>query len=93
MVSGDNDSWIFTRPYNRQFQRTNEIFPIPVSLQRKDGFDADDENAENGDVPSEDAITGKEEQLDELQSNQKNLFLIIFQVRANLSHVTEGGVQ
>lgn len=47
--------------------------------KRKDGFDAEDENMDAGDIPSEDAITGKEEQLDDLQSNQKNLFLIIFQ--------------
>lgn len=39
-----------------------------------------DENFDQQEIPTEDSILTKEEQLDELQSSQKNLFLIIFQV-------------
>lgn len=46
--------------------------------KRKDGFDMD-ENFDQQEIPTEDSILAKEEQLDELQSSQKNLFLIIFQ--------------
>ena len=52
--------------------------PIVSSLQRRDGLDLDDDDL---DVPSEEMLERMEEKLEAAQSEQKNLFLIIFQVR------------
>ena len=49
--------------------------------QKKNGYDDDDEYRQ--DVPTEAAIESEEDKLKELQSSQKNLFLIIFQVKIN----------
>ncbi len=47
----------------------------------------DEEDDEDEDVPNEEMIERMEDRLDAAQSEQKNLFLIIFQVAPILKHI------
>ena len=80
-------------PYYRYFLPVVSLMQVfcicgtPLRFQRRDGLELDEEDF---DAPSEEMIERMEERLEAAQSEQKNLFLIIFQVIWNKHRDTIG---
>ena len=55
--------------------------------ESRSGSSSDDDEKDKGDRPSEEAVERMEEKLEAAQADQKNLFLIIFQVSVPVKRI------